>query len=426
MKLVLQGLWHLGCVTAAGCAKAGHQVLGLTEDAAEAARLNAGQLPIHEPGLAELFAEGLASGRLRFSADPAEALDGAELCWITYDTPVDAEDRADVAYVMERAGATLKRMRAPQVLLVSSQLPVGSAAKLKGIAPAGVSITCAPENLRLGAALKVFLEPDRVVLGADDEAARAVLKRLFEPISPKLEWMSAASAEMTKHAINAFLASSVVFINEIAGLCESHGADAAEVARGLKSESRIGPKAYLGPGAAFAGGTLARDLQFLSGMAAEEGRPQNLFKAALESNRRHGLWPQKALERALPGGLKAKRIAVLGLAYKAGTDTLRRSPAVELLEALQALGAELLAVDPLVKALEAPLSAIKVGADAAKVLAGADALVLFHAWPGLDQVYAGLAGPKPAIVDPQGLFPGGPPAGCPSYARVGRVLEVAP
>jgi len=422
MKLAVEGLRHLGCVTAAGCVKAGHEVVGLTEDAAEAARLNAGQLPIHEPGLAVLFAEGLASGRLRFSADPAEALDGAEICWIAYDTPVDAEDRADVAFVMARAGATLKKMRAPQVLLISSQLPVGSAAKLRPSAPAGVSITCSPENLRLGAALKVFLEPDRVVLGADDQAAKAVLKRLFDPITPKLEWMSAASAEMTKHAINAFLASSVVFINEIAGLCEGHGADAAEVARGLKSESRIGPKAYLGPGAAFAGGTLARDLQFLSGMAAEEGRPQNLFNAALDSNRRHGLWPQKALERALPGGLRAKRIAVLGLAYKAGTDTLRRSPAVELLEALHALGADLRAADPLVKALEGPLAGVKVTADAAQALAGAEALVLFHAWPGLDAAFLALPGAKPAVVDPQGLFPGGAPAGAPSYARVGRVV----
>lgn len=422
MRLVVQGLWHLGCVTAAGCAKAGHQVVGLAEDAAEAARLNAGQLPIHEPGLADLVQAGRANGSLRFTADADEALQGAELCWVCYDTPVDSEDRADVAYVMERAARTLKSMRAGQVLLISSQLPVGSAAKLKALAPAGVGIASSPENLRLGAALKVFLEPDRVVLGADDDASRATLMRLFEPITPKLEWMSAASAEMTKHAINAFLASSVVFINEIAGLCESHGADAAEVARGLKSESRIGPKAYLGPGAAFAGGTLARDLQFLSGMAAEEGRPQNLFHAALESNRRHALWPLKALERALPGGLKGKRIAVLGLAYKPGTDTLRRSTAVELMEALQGQGVDLVAVDPLVKALEGPLAGIPVTADATKACAGADALMLFHPWPGLDQVFAGLSGPKPAVIDPQGLFPGGAPAGARSYARVGRVL----
>ncbi len=299
MKLALQGLWHLGCVSAAGCAKAGHTVLGLTESADEAARLNAGQLPIHEPGLQELFAEGLATGRLRFSADADEALKDAEICWVAYDTPVDSEDRADTGFVMGRALASLKRLKPGQALLLSSQMPVGTAAKLQALAPAGVGVAWTPQNQRLGSALKVFLEPDRVVLGADDDATRDLLKRLFEPITPSLEWMSAASAEMTKHAINAFLASSVVFINEIAGLCETHGADAAQVARGLKSESRIGPKAYLGPGAAFAGGTLARDLQFLSGMAAEEGRPQNLFGAALDSNRRHSQWPLQALQRAL-------------------------------------------------------------------------------------------------------------------------------
>jgi UDPglucose 6-dehydrogenase len=425
MKLAVQGLWHLGCVTAAGCAKAGHQVWGLAESAEEAARLNAGQLPIHEPGLAELFSEGLANGRLRFTADADEALDGSGLCWVTYDTPVDSEDRADVALVMGKALATLKRLKPGQALLVSSQLPVGSAAKLQSAAPAAVGVACSPENLRLGAALKVFLEPDRVVLGADDDATRALLKQLFEPLSPRLEWMSAASAEMTKHAINAFLASSVVFINEIAGLCETHGADAAEVARGLKSESRIGPKAYLGPGAAFAGGTLARDLQFLSAMAAEEGRPQNLFGAALESNRRHSEWPLQALQRAL-GPLKGRRIAVLGLAYKTGTDTLRRSPAVELLEALQAEGARLSAADALVKKMEGSLQSLAVASDAAACLRGAEALVLFHPWPGLDQVYAGLEGPKPAIIDPQGVFPGGPPADCPTYVRVGRVVEAQP
>jgi UDPglucose 6-dehydrogenase len=425
MKLVMQGLWHLGCVSAAGSAKAGHTVVGLAENADEAARLNAGQLPIHEPGLQELFAEGLATGRLRFSADADEALKDAEICWVAYDTPVDSEDRADTGFVMERALASLKRLRAGQALLLSSQLPVGSAARLQAVAPQGVGVACSPENLRLGSALKVFLEPDRVVLGADDDATRALLKKLFEPITPRLEWMSAASAEMTKHAINAFLASSVVFINEIAGLCETHGADAAEVARGLKSESRIGPKAYLGPGAAFAGGTLARDLQFLSGMAAEEGRAQNLFAAALDSNRRHSQWPLQALQRAL-GALKGRRIAVLGLAYKPGTDTLRRSPAVELLEALQAQGAQLTASDPLVKKMEAGLQGLKVSGDAGPALAGAEALVLFHAWPGLDALYAGLSGAKPAVIDPQGVFPGGPPVGCPSYAQVGRVVGARP
>jgi UDPglucose 6-dehydrogenase len=422
MKLVVQGLWHLGCVTAAACAKVGHSVIGLAEDGAEAARLNAGRLPIHEPGLSELFAEGLANGRLRFTADAAEALSGAELCWVAYDTPVDSEDRADVAYVMQRAQGTLERLKPGQVLLLSSQLPAGSAAKLKAFAPQGVGIASSPENLRLGAALKVFLEPDRVVLGADDEATRAVLKGLFEPISPRLEWMSAASAEMTKHAINAFLASSVVFINEIAGLCETHGADAAEVARGLKTESRIGPKAYLGPGAAFAGGTLARDLQFLSAMAVEEGRGENLFKAALDSNRRHGHWPLQALQRALPGPLKGRRVAVLGLAYKPGTDTLRRSTAVELMETLQRSGVDLRAVDPLVKALEGELAGLPVGTEAGPAMAGAEAVLLFHPWPGLDRAFAALPEPRPALIDPQGLFPGGAPAGARSYTRVGRVL----
>jgi UDPglucose 6-dehydrogenase len=407
VKVAVIGLWHLGCVSAAGSAKAGHQVTGLAEDAAAAEALNGGHAPLHEPGLDALIRSELKSGRLAFTADPARALAGAEILWVAFDTPVDAEDRADVDYVLSRVKKVLPLLPKDALLLLSSQLPAGTAAGLKAL---GLNVACAPENLRLGQALKVFLEPDRVVLGADSDADREKLRALFGPITPNLEFMSAASAEMVKHALNAFLATSVVFINEVAALCETHGADAAEVARGLKSDQRIGPKAYLSPGAAFAGGTLARDLVFLSAQAGA----QSFFGAALASNQRHAHWPARTLKSLFPAGLKGKRIALFGLAYKAGTDTLRRSAAVELAEELNAEGAMVLGCDPLVKA--APGIEVLAPADALK---GADGLVLFHPWPELDALYAGL-NPKPVVVDPQGLFPGGKPQGCPVYVKVGR------
>jgi UDPglucose 6-dehydrogenase len=193
---------------------------------------------------------------------------------------------------------------------------------------------------------------------------------------------------MTKHALNAFLATSVAFINELAGICEQVGADAKQVERGLKSEPRIGPKAYLGPGAAFGGGTLARDVSFLVQIAQGKGIPAHLFPAVIASNNEHKTWPKRALARLL-GDLNRKRIAVLGLTYKAGTDTLRRSGAVELCLWLGGQGAEVLAFDPAVHSLPPEMSAvIRLCRSSAEVLDGADAMVLATEWPVFKELSA--------------------------------------
>src|SRR5271163_1357211 len=261
------GLWHLGCVTAACLAEAGNEVIGVDPDAAVIAELAEGMPPVSEPGLAELMGE--CAARLRFSADSSKLADAGS-AWVTFDTPVDDDDRADVEWVLEHSVRLLMALSPGVLVVVSSQLPVGSVARLRDRCAAArgtddLRFACVPENLRLGQALDVFRQPDRIIAGVRSEEDRRELGERLAPFSTNVEWMSVESAEMTKHALNGFLATSVAFINEVAAICEVVGADAADVSRGLKSERRIGPRAYLGPGDAFAGGTLARDIGFLPG-----------------------------------------------------------------------------------------------------------------------------------------------------------------
>lgn len=373
MNVAVLGLWHLGAVTAACLASGGHQVRGLDDDVAA---LSEGRAPLFEPGLDELLRAGLEAGRLRFESDPVAALRNAEVLWVTVDTPVDEDDVADTESVVRRVEALLPLLGKDVLVIVSSQLPVGTVRRLESsYAPEGVTFACLPENLRLGKAIEVFTRPDRVVAGVRNGRDRARIAELLAPFTDRIEWMSVESAEMTKHALNAFLAMSVAFINEIATLCEETGADAKEVERGLKTESRIGPRAYLSPGGAFAGGTLARDIEFLSAL----GNHPPLISAVRTSNDRHRGWMRRRLQQLL-GDLGGKTIAVWGLTYKPGTDTLRRSSSVELIHWLLENGARVRAHDPVVRSLpdDLPIELCPSPGDAAR---GADAVVVATEWP---------------------------------------------
>ena len=377
MRVTVYGLWHLGSVTAACLAEGGHEVVGLDPDAATVANLRAGRPPVDEPGLAALAAEQQKAGRLRFTNDPADAVPAAEVVWVCFDTPVDADDNADVQWVRDRLEDVLPHLRPGTLVLISSQVPVGFGARLaadwKG---RGVRVACSPENLRLGQALQCFRAPDRVVLGCE-AGDREALTRLLASFGGERVWMSVASAEMTKHAVNAFLATSVAFVNELARICEVVGADAKEVERGLKSEQRIGPRAYLSPGAAFAGGTLARDIGFLLELAREHGRPAHLFLGVRESNECQKNWLRDQLA-AVPAG---STVAVLGLTYKPGTDTLRRSGSVELCKWLLSRGVRVRAHDPAVKSPSEELAGVELAESAEAALRGADVGVLATPWP---------------------------------------------
>lgn len=385
MRVCVLGLWHLGTVTAACLASGGHRVTGLDFDETVITSLRNGHPPLFEPGLEDLVKKGLETGLLDFSTRPAEAVRGAQVIWVAYDTPVDDDDNADVDYVIERVARLFPNLEAGQDVLISSQLPVGTSRRFEVLfsqARPGVdvSFSYSPENLRLGKAISVFTQPDRVVVGVRAEKSRKVFAELLAPFTDRIEWMTVESAEMTKHALNAFLATSVTFINEIAAICEHVGADAREVERGLKSEARIGPKAYLGPGGAFAGGTLARDIAFLTRLGEQNDLPIHLVPAVRASNDAHKSWPRRRLAQLL-GELAGKTIAIWGLTYKPGTDTLRRSSAIELCQWLSEQGAEVRAHDPALKNLPEQFAAIHLCATPSEAARNADALVIATEWP---------------------------------------------
>ncbi len=404
MKVCVQGLWHLGTVTAAALASMGHEVVGLDLDAAALSGLKNGKAPIFEPGLDALLETGIDTARLRFIDHPAKISADIELLWVAFDTPVNDEDVADVEFVIAQACAALPHLPKGCTVLVSSQLPVGSVRRLEAAAaelcPAKhLGFAASPENLRLGKALEVFLKPDRVIVGTRHMRDRERIARMLEPIQASIEWMSVESAEMTKHAINAFLATSVVFANEIASLCEFEGADAKEVERGLKSEQRIGPKAYLGPGGAFAGGTLARDIEFLTAISQRRRLPIPMLESVKKSNDAHKNWVRRRLVALLPM-LKDVPVTVWGLTYKVGTDTLRRSLAVELCDWLLDQGAKLTVHDPVVNALPDEWQGrVARSDDALQALRGSRVLIVGTEWPAYREVSAAQAtGAAPGLL----------------------------
>ena len=409
LTICVAGLWHLGSVTSACLAGAGHRVIGYDGDASVIAKLQHGTPPIAEPGLNDLIARSAADGRLTFSNDPASARD-AEIVWVTWDTPVDDHDRPDVGSVFGRFDALLPHLRDDALVLVSSQLPVGSIAEMERRAAAAgrrASFACVAENLRLGQALDAFMRPERIVVGIRDTAGRERIAALLAPFSVRIEWMRVESAEMTKHALNAFLATSIAFINEIASVCETVGADAAEVARGLKSDHRIGPHSYLTPGRPFAGGTLARDVEALTDLRAAGARPLHLLRSIKPSNDHHRRWAIDRLRREL-GTIDGRTIAVWGLVYKPWTDTLRRSGALELCEALVAEGATVRAYDPAVSVLPPRLAGrVTLAGTALDAAAGADAIIIATDWPEFLTIPSApllVNGRAPLVLDASGFL----------------------
>ncbi|HEY9676813.1 MAG TPA: nucleotide sugar dehydrogenase [Drouetiella sp.] len=392
MKVAVVGLWHLGCVIAACLGKAAHEVVGIDENRSVIADLVLGKPPIAEPGLEELCKASVQAGLLRFSSDFASAAD-ADLVWVAYDTPVDENDRADVDFIKEKMQLLLPHLKPDTLVMISSQVPVGFTRELmqfanEKLADKNLLFAYSPENLRLGKAISVFTNPDRVVVGISDERARLKVIDLFSKFTEKIVWMSIESAEMTKHALNAFFALSVSFINEVASVCEAVGADAKEVEQGLKTEERIGSKAYLGPGAAFAGGTLARDIEFLNQLSIAHNLKNPILGAVRPSNESHKKWPARRLSQKLIT-VKGQVIAVLGLTYKPGTDTLRRSSSIELCEWLVEQGAIVQAHDPAIKELPEELKGkINLKATVREALDGARAVVVATEWPEFKEISA--------------------------------------
>jgi UDPglucose 6-dehydrogenase len=383
--ICVQGVWHLGAVTAACLADAGFETIGLTDDDASAAALGEARPAVFEPGLSELVREGLKAGRLSFTAD-LTVVARASLVWVTFDTPVDENDEADIDFVRVRVRSLFDHLADGSVVMLSSQVPVGSTARLAeefGRAAHGrrVSFAYSPENLRLGQAIDAFQKAERVVVGVSDERARVTIEPVLRRFCPNILWMSIESAEMVKHALNTYLATSIVLTNELATVSEHVGANFPDVERALRLDPRIGQKAYVRAGAAFGGGTLARDVRFLEDLADRNKLKVPLIGAIRSSNANHRDWIMHRLEERLDG-LAGKRIGLLGLSYKAGTDAIRRSVAVELGYAISRKGATVVAYDPKVRSLPPTLAAsIRAADQAEQAFAQADAVLIGTEWP---------------------------------------------
>jgi UDPglucose 6-dehydrogenase len=410
--IVVAGLWHLGCVTAACLAK--HEsVVGYDEDALRVRELASGRAPLHEPGLDRLLAEGIARLTLSFSND-RRSLEDASIVWVTYDTPVDDEDEPDAAFVRDRIEVLFPHLRDGTIVVVSSQVPVGFTRAVgdtfvRRFPERSVAFVYAPENLRLGHAIETFERRARIVVGSGpDPEVTARIGGLLRRYGNSILWMSLESAEMAKHALNAFLGVSVAFSNEIARVCERTGADAKDVEAALRSDSRIGAHAYLSPGLGFSGGTLARDLRVLARIGADERLDTAVVAGAIQSNRRQQRWLLEKIGEVLTP-LAGKRIAVLGLTYKPGTSTLRRSIAVELCDALEAGGAHVAAYDPSFSC-DAERSESRGDERSRRTiedaLEGADAVAIATPWPQFASVDAGVLRKHmraPIVLDPHRL-----------------------
>jgi UDPglucose 6-dehydrogenase len=389
MKIGFAGLWHLGTVMSAVFAAAGHDVVAFDErETVE--RISAGKLPVNEPDLLDLISGEVAARRLRFSHDPS-ALGDRDIVWITYDTPVSDDGVADPGSVIDRVSELFPSFLDGALVCVSSQLPAGSTRELERAALAEVPakrlrFACSPENLRLGKSIWYLRNIDRFVIGVRSDEDESALRSALAPLSHNVESMRVESAEMTKHALNAFLATSVAFINEVAGLCEQTGADAREVERGLKSDMRIGKAAYLRAGGAFAGGTLARDIGFIIGLEERYGLQPFLFAGVRDSNDYHSTWVQRRFEE-ISGEPTGKTIAILGLTYKPGTDTLRASNAIAFARWFASRGGRIRAFDPAVSRLPAELEAmIDLAPSAELALREADAALIGTEWPAFRDI----------------------------------------
>ena len=380
------GIWHLGAVTAACLADLGYSVVGVDADPHKVQGLSRGTPPLFEPGLQELMAKNIAAGRLTFTSHLAEGLAGASYALITYDTPVDDNDEVDLSGILAVAGELAAHLDSGATIIVSSQVPVGTCEEMAAVVRQAnpsldFGIAYTPENLRLGQAIACFMHPEMIVIGADSAATLQRVEHLLAPIEAPRVRVDLRTAEMTKHAINAFLATAITFANEIANLCDEAGADALRVAEALRLDSRIGPGTPLHPGLGFAGGTLARDLKVLRRLSERHGYQASLINAVLAVNQRQNGVVVERLRRAL-GSFDGLSVGVLGLTYKAGTSTLRRSAALEIIRAIAADGATVKAHDPKADPEEVRLhDGFTFCDDPYAVAEGSDALLLVTNWP---------------------------------------------
>jgi UDPglucose 6-dehydrogenase len=379
------GLWHLGEIYTAGLSELGHKVVGIGDDKAVVENLSRDIPPLPEPQLEKLLESNRKAGRLKFTEDISEVRN-CNVLWITFDTPVDDNDEADLTVVYDALLKAIPHLQNGVLLVVTSQVPVGTSQKIKDFIHAKrpditFDYVYTPENLRLGEAVRCFFEPGRIVIGAETQEAFQKIEEIFSGLHAEFMRMSPPSAEMAKHALNAFLATSVSFINDIADICEQVGADVLDVVKALRSDPRVGEKAFLSPGLGFSGGTLGRDLKALSAVS----KNFNVNPLVIESvYKKNALRKNLVMDRLLSklGNMKGKTIAIFGLTYKAGTKTLRRSRALEVAKDLSGADALVRLHDPYADKEEIPHIANTIFfSDPYEAAENAHAVVLVTPWP---------------------------------------------
>ena len=389
MHVTMIGAGYVGLVSGACFADFGHDVVCVDSDAARMSRLQAGEIPIYEPGLRDLVDSNVRGRRLSFSTGLEEAVASADVVFIAVGTPSRRGDgHADLTYVYGAAEEIARALDGYTVIVTKSTVPVGTGDEIERIVrqvrPDGeFAVVSNPEFLREGAAIDDFKRPDRIVIGADDPMAREVMADLYRPLNlnqPPLLFMSRRASELTKYAANAFLATKIAFINEIADLCEKIGANVQDVARGMGMDNRIGSK-FLHAGPGYGGSCFPKDTVALIRTAQEAGAPLRIVETVAASNSRRKKSMAGRVAAACGGDVKGKTIAILGLAFKPNTDDMREAPSLDIIPGLLDVGARIKAHDPeSMAAAKAVLPPVAYCDDPYSCAEGADALVIVTEW----------------------------------------------
>jgi UDPglucose 6-dehydrogenase len=378
------GAGYVGLVTAVCLADAGVHVRLLDIDEGRLALLRQGRTPIHEPLLDQLLARVLAAGTLTLHDDPAEAMSGAGVIMIAVGTPPLSDGRADLTQVRAAITQAMRSAGPETVIAIKSTVPPGTTASLQSLGRRNgrqVPLTVCPEFLAEGSAVRDFRKPPQVVIGGSDAAACERVAQLFGHLDAPIRITDSTSAELIKYGVNAFLALKISFINEMAQLCEFTGADVSSVADGIGTDERIG-RAFLGAGLGFGGSCFPKDVRALDQAASYHGQSFQLLRAAVEVNQQARSRFVAKIQRALNGKLEKRRIAVLGLAFKPGTDDVRQAASIDVIRHLEDLGASVVATDPVARANAAPLLPnTELVDDPYDCVAGADAVVVVTEWP---------------------------------------------
>jgi len=388
MHIAVIGSGYVGLVTGACFAEFGDDVTCVDVDAEKVARLSRGETTIYEPGLDQLVKKNLQAGRLRFTTDIGSATEQSLVVFLAVGTPPKADGAADLTYIEGAAREISEHLDSYKVIATKSTVPVGTGRRLASLIrehlpkPLEFSVVSNPEFLREGAAISDFMRPDRVVIGGDDQQAIAIMRDLYRPlylIETPFVITSLEGAELIKYAANAFLATKISFVNEIANLCEKVGCDVHEVARAIGMDRRIGAK-FLHPGPGFGGSCFPKDTRALAAIGREFSSPMRIVDAVIEVNEQQRLSMVPKIE-SLAGGLRGKRIAVLGLAFKPETDDMRDAPSVGIIRGLMRRGATVSAYDPVARQeAQKILPEIEFADDEYVAAAGADVLVFMTEW----------------------------------------------